>query len=702
MADETTKQLIRRCCDHRFASRWFVGIGIDIGCGKDPLSKHSDVFTLIKSVRPWDLPDGDAMLMDGVADNSFDFVHSSHCLEHLTDPLLALKNWLRICKKGGHLIITVPDEDLYEQGLWPSTFNSDHKWTFTILKSTSWSPKSINLVNLLEKYQDSIEILKIEKLDSSFKYSQPRYDQTLHGYAESAIEFVLKKITAAAPTALDEGVRFASVVRASEIQDLLAKAIKSHQSGQSNEAKGCYEAVLNAAPDNLTALNNLALLSPAKAAEMLLRKALSIDNNFRDAKINLAVNILNSGNYHEANELFISILNADPNDNQAIMGLTQVYEKLNDFQAAIELINDKLACFDKQDFPLFLLGKYYESLGQTDEALAHLERCLQINPDHVEAHIYAGRQWLKKGNFVLGAKNIEWIWHGRIPESQIGMFTDETGKIIRQDNRIILLSSDSGLGDTLQFIRYGIPLKDIGARVIVECQPELERLLKNMPEVSNIYPSGKVTEKFDVRVPLHNLIGAFRTTIDNIPSDVPYLRAYPDEITRYQERIKQFGGLKVGLCWSGNPTLPRNASRSIQPALLAPLFEIPGVVFFSLQKGVNATELKLIDWTGEFEDMSCTAALVENLDLVISVDSVVAHLAGALGRPVWLLNRFDSCWRWLEDRTDSPWYPGLTQFRQPVREQWDDVIEAVQEQLNYIVAQNLSLDEWRQNWQDHL
>ena len=193
MTNETSKQFFRRSRDMRYASRWIVGNGIDIGSGDDPLSKLAPHFPLLKSVRDYDLPDGDAMLMEGVANDTYDFVHSSHCLEHLIDPVVALGNWIRICRPGGHLLITVPDEDLYEQGIWPSAFNPDHKWTFTIAKSSSWSPRSANLVYLLCHFINDIEILKVELLDAGFRYNQPVWDQTREALAESAIEFVLRK-----------------------------------------------------------------------------------------------------------------------------------------------------------------------------------------------------------------------------------------------------------------------------------------------------------------------------------------------------------------------------------------------------------------------------------------------------------------------------------------------------------------------------
>ena len=190
---ETSKSLIRRSYDRRYATRWLVGDGIDIGSGDDPLGGYVPLFPLMKTVRSWDRPDGDAMLMEGVDDQSYDFVHSSHCLEHLADPGKALRNWVRICKPGGHLLIMVPDEDLYEQGVWPSIYNTDHKYTFTIGKPQSWCPQSVNVIDLLRTVWDEVAILRIELLDSGYLYGAQRFDQTMTLLGESAIEIVLRK-----------------------------------------------------------------------------------------------------------------------------------------------------------------------------------------------------------------------------------------------------------------------------------------------------------------------------------------------------------------------------------------------------------------------------------------------------------------------------------------------------------------------------
>lgn len=188
---ELSKANIRRYSDPRFAERWFRGEALDIGSGDDPLDVG--MFPKLTYVRNYDKIDGDALTLDGVADESFDVVHSSHCLEHLTDTAQALNNWIRVCKSGGHLIITVPDEDLYEQGAWPSTFNTDHKFTFTIGKQSSWSPVSVNVLGLLGMFTDRVRVLKVELLDAAFDYNKPRQDQTL-GESESGIEIVLEKL----------------------------------------------------------------------------------------------------------------------------------------------------------------------------------------------------------------------------------------------------------------------------------------------------------------------------------------------------------------------------------------------------------------------------------------------------------------------------------------------------------------------------
>lgn len=193
---ETSKALMRRLHDSRFVTRYFVGHGIDIGAGPDALNQYAEQFSLMRSCRAWDVADGDAQLLAGVGDASLDFANSSHCLEHMADPRTALGNWIRILKPGAHLVVTVPDEDLYEQGIFPSTYNGDHKWTFTMYKAKSWSPKSVNLLSLVAEFADRAQTIKVEQLDATYRFRTPRFDQTLTPVAECALEFILRKLPA--------------------------------------------------------------------------------------------------------------------------------------------------------------------------------------------------------------------------------------------------------------------------------------------------------------------------------------------------------------------------------------------------------------------------------------------------------------------------------------------------------------------------
>lgn len=347
-------------------------------------------------------------------------------------------------------------------------------------------------------------------------------------------------------------------------------------------------------------------------------------------------------------------------------------------------------------------GNLLGDLGRYAEALASLDRAIDIDAEHAQAHFSRAFVHLVRGDLLPGWRDFEWRWRNehcvtiREKRDFVQPFwlgdADIAGKTL-------LVHCEQGLGDTLQFCRYLSLLAELGATVICEVPRPLLDLLVSIRGVAQWVLPGEPLPAFDYYCPLLSLPLAFKTTLANIPSAVPYLRASAARERHWREKLGARSRARVGLVWSGGfrPDQPElwsvNERRNIPLALLASLRH-PGVEFYSLQKGQPAEgELAtllaqgwhgptLLDHTREFHDFNETAALIEQLDLVISVDTSTAHLAGALGKPVWILNRFDTCWRWLLERTDSPWYPTARVYRQERAGDWESVIEKVRGDLD--------------------
>jgi hypothetical protein len=265
--------------------------------------------------------------------------------------------------------------------------------------------------------------------------------------------------------------------------------------------------------------------------------------------------------------------------------------------------------------------------------------------------------------------------------------------------RTLLIYAEQGLGDTIQFGRYLPLLIAQGARVIFHCQPELVGLFKSMTDLQVESRDHTLAQQqpFDFYLPLMSLPRVMGTTLENIPAVIPYLQSDPERVQAWRSRIEQ-GGFKIGLVWAGSTTNLFNQIRSTTLPLFETVATIPGVRLYSLQKEANAEEVKefsnrwgLVDLAPELHDFSDTAAAIEHLDLVISVDTSVAHLAGALGKPVWTLIYFPSEWRWLLGRDDSPWYPTMRLFRQSATDEgWLPVIGRMAEVLRHELEDGVS------------
>jgi tetratricopeptide (TPR) repeat protein len=346
------------------------------------------------------------------------------------------------------------------------------------------------------------------------------------------------------------------------------------------------------------------------------------------------------------------------------------------------------------------LGVLLRERGEVGEAVTSFERALALQPEHARARFNRACLLLLRGEYEQGWDEFEWRLQcfGAVVPQVRGRKPARWNGSEPLAGKIILVHAEQGLGDTLQFCRYIKPVADLGARIIFQVQAPLAGLLARLEGVAEIIRAGTTAPACDYHCPLMSLPGALQTTIDTIPGTSAYLKTDPVRSAFWQRQLGERGRPRVGLVWSGGfrkdqPELRAvNARRNIPLATLVDVCR-PDVQFYSLQKGQPAeSELQqlreagrpgvtILDDTALLNDFEDTAALVEQLDLVICVDTSTAHLAGALGKPVWILHRFDGCWRWLLDRSDSPWYLSARLYRQRAPDDWGEVIERVRTDL---------------------
>ena len=340
------------------------------------------------------------------------------------------------------------------------------------------------------------------------------------------------------------------------------------------------------------------------------------------------------------------------------------------------------------------LGRCYYLLGELDRALQSYNTAIFLQPGYAFAHFNRALTWLKQGRYREGWAEYEWRWDcGVVKRTQVPCPRWDGSPL---EGRSIFIHTEQGIGDVLQFVRLLRPIKAMSGRVVLACQKRLHALLRSLPYVDEWFPvdePGQIT--FDLYCPLMSLPGLLGIEETTIPRDVPYISAEPQRLERWGRRIGELPGFKVGLCWQGSPTFKTDSLRSIALEHFAPLADIPSLTLISLQKGAGTEQIgansKRIAFR-TFEDLDQdavfvdSAAVIQHLDLVLTADTAVAHLAGAMGRPVRVLLPFGCDWRWLSDRSDSPWYPTMRLFRQKSFGNWSGVFQEVAEgiQVNAI------------------
>jgi Tetratricopeptide repeat/Glycosyltransferase family 9 (heptosyltransferase) len=372
-------------------------------------------------------------------------------------------------------------------------------------------------------------------------------------------------------------------------------------------------------------------------------------------------------------------------------GVATWYANLSALYRVVYRLQDALATgreairLDPQNADhLVNLSLAYADADDREHAVDCLLRAIGLRPDHAEAHLALGQNLLALGDFAPGWLEYEWRNQTEAGKTALPAMTSAAWNGMRIPNGRLLMVGDQGYGDTIQFARYIPMLAERCAELVLGCSAEMAPLLAGMPGVAQYCHRWTDVPGHAAHCRLSSVPGLLHTTLETIPADIPYLSADPARVAAWRERLDArlpAGTHRIGLAWIGRPTHPNDRRRSLPLARLAPLGTVGGASFVSLQNPVPESDDAslslfpgLADFSGELTDFGETAAIITNLDLVIAADTAVVHLAGALGKPVWILLPKAADWRWLLERSDSPWYPTARLFRQKVPGAWDPVI----------------------------
>ena len=357
--------------------------------------------------------------------------------------------------------------------------------------------------------------------------------------------------------------------------------------------------------------------------------------------------------------------------------LDRLEEALVAHEQAIRLKPDYAAAHSNR-------GTVLLDLGRLKDAMAACEHAIELKPDYAVAHYNLALLLLLAGDFNKGWREHEWRWEAMEIPAPGHEFHQPQWDGSPLTGKTILLSAEQGFGDVIQFIRYVRLLAKAGCRIIVKCQKELLQVLSDLPGIDYLVNLADPTPDFDVYAPLMSLPCILGTTLETIPNDCPYLSS-PGLSTDVRDQLGLTDTNKnIGIVWAGNPDHKNDRNRSVELEMFHPLLSVPGVNLFSLQVGDRVVDLEMNEDMREITNTSPfissfydTASIIKHLDLIISVDTSVVHLAGALGIPTWVLLPYVPDWRWLLDREDSPWYPNMRLFRQPSRGDWKSVFKQI-------------------------
>ncbi len=463
-----------------------------------------------------------------------------------------------------------------------------------------------------------------------------------------------------------------------------------------------YRRALECEPPCLEAYCNLGAVlktqNKISEAVAVYREALAIKPDYVEALCNLGAALKAQNKidaaiaaYQRALEIKPDLAEAHNNLGNALRIQNKLDEAIAACQQALKIKPDYAEAYSN-------LGTIFHSQRKPTEAIEAYSKALAINPDYPEAHFNEGLAHLLTGNLLRGWQKHEYRWKTEQRQARRNFKQPLWLGAGSLKGKSILLYAEQGMGDTLQLVRY-IPLvAELGATIYLEVQAGLKPLLSTLSHVKAVYAEGEVLPNFDVQCPLLSLPLAFSTDLNSIPAVVPYIRTDAGHVAKWRTLLEQQPRPRIGVAWFGNRKHKNDHNRSI-PALVFERFVRRSLHhFLCLQKDLKqaadaavAALPQVTNLSAQINDFSDTAAIVENLDLVITVDTSIVHLAGALGKPTWVLLPFTPDWRWLLDRSDSPWYPTVRLFRQSAIGDWDSVLREIQNELDRTFSNTKSL-----------
>jgi tetratricopeptide (TPR) repeat protein len=434
------------------------------------------------------------------------------------------------------------------------------------------------------------------------------------------------------------------------------------------------------------------------------KKGLLIDQNSFDCFVGLARTQQNMGRFEESIFNFKAALAIKPHDTHTMLEFANTLNMANHTHHALEVYHKILQILPNNTSTLYNIAYTLKKLNRIEEALPYYDKVLSLEPDHSEAHFGLGLAFLAQGNFERGWQEYEWRWKR---EGQGGprMLSKPLWDGASLNNKTILLHAEQGLGDTLQFIRYAQEIKKrYDVKIIFASQDALIPLMKLCPYLDQIVSLRDQVPYHDTQAPLLSLPYIMKTRIESIPCSIPYLYADQNLVQLWKEKLDK-NNFKVGICWQGNSNYNTHflrttvAAKSIKLQQFTPLFSLENVTVYNLQKNTGESQTQDIkhypsfisfdktfdDTHGRFMD---TAAVIKNLDLMITIDTSMAHLAAGLGIPTWVLLPEPADWRWMIDKTDTPWYPNMRLFRQSTAGNWEPVIQYIIDTLIKTINDN--------------